>query len=109
MGTSVKDLMKSSSSSAPALSLDTTKIEQGVNKHARAHTHTHQPVFPMGFTGTNVHVNHISLVAGISEDHTSYNCWRQIAGNVGVNKRILRGQHGEQEIPGINNDFQLLS
>lgn len=68
VGTSVKALMKSSSSTAPALSFDTTKIGENVYKCAQ-HTRTLQPV-SNALPSNNGHVNHISLGAGISVHHT---------------------------------------
>lgn len=99
MGTSVKDLMKSSSSTAPALSLDTTKTEQGVNKCWQTHT---QACVSSVIPGHNVHQSHFSG-GWISLKTTPFTTicwsWRKIEENVGVSGS---GRHGEQEIFGIN-------
>lgn len=110
VGTFVKDLMKSSSSTAPALSFDTTKIEKGVNKCTDTHTH--------GLTvGSLVimYVSHISLEAGISEDHTLYNCllvMKKTWGKCGRQWKDFRGtawRASDTWYKHVHNVIQLLS
>lgn len=87
----MNDLMKSSSSIPPALSLDTRKSQQSPliyalsftqkkHKHTSNSIHRHKgtlkPVraacVSNGLPGSNEHVNHNSLGAGGSVSHTSY-------------------------------------